>query len=219
MRSIRFKGGGARLAVGKILCLGRNYAKHIDEMKGTLPAKPMLFFKPSTALVSPGEPIRLPYFSSEIHHEVELVVVIGKPMCQASEEEALGCVAGYAVGLDLTARDWQREAKRRGEPWAVAKGFDGSAPVSEVTPTDEVGDPGDLAIELLVNGKTRQSGRTSEMIFKIPHVLSYASGIFTLEPGDLFFTGTPSGVSHIEPGDVLEAKIERVGSARWQVEK
>jgi 2-keto-4-pentenoate hydratase/2-oxohepta-3-ene-1,7-dioic acid hydratase in catechol pathway len=219
MKSVKFKQSNATLAVGKILCLGRNYAKHIDEMKGTLPDKPMLFFKPSTALVSPGEPIRLPYFSSEVHHEVELVVVIGKQMREVSEEDVPACVAGYAVGLDLTARDLQTEAKKRGGPWAVSKGFDCSAPVSEVTPADEVGDPSDLAIELRVNGETRQSGRTSEMIFKIPRALSYASGIFTLERGDLFFTGTPAGVSPIKPGDVLEAEIERVGGARWQVAK
>jgi len=217
MRTIKFKGSAHELTVGKIVCVGQNYAKHIEEMKGTRPEKPVLFFKPSTAIIHPGEAIRLPDFSSEIHHEVELVVVVGETMRHVAADRTLALVAGYAVGLDLTARDLQRDAKKRGGPWATAKGFDGSAPISEVAPSDEVGDAGDLAIELRVNGQIRQSGRTSDMLFKIPELLAYASGIFTLEPGDLLFTGTPSGVSALHSGDVLETEIERVGATPWQV--
>jgi 2-keto-4-pentenoate hydratase/2-oxohepta-3-ene-1,7-dioic acid hydratase in catechol pathway len=219
MKKIRFRGSGNEIAVGKILCVGQNYAKHIEEMKGTRPENPVLFFKPSTALVSPVEPIRLPGFSKEVHHEVELVVVIGKVMRHVSQEDALAHVGGYAVGIDLTARDWQREAKKQGGPWAVAKGFDGSAPLSEITPADEVGDPGDLAIQLSMNGEIRQSARTSEMLFSLPELLAFASRIFTLEPGDLLFTGTPSGVGPISAGDRIEVEIERVGRAAWQVER
>jgi 2-keto-4-pentenoate hydratase/2-oxohepta-3-ene-1,7-dioic acid hydratase in catechol pathway len=218
MRKVVFRGSRHELAVGKIIGVGHNYAKHIEEMKATRPEEPMLFFKPSTAIVAPGDSIRIPDFSSDVHHEVELVVVTGKEMHRVGPEEAVDCVAGYAVGLDLTARDWQREARESGGPWAVAKGFDGSAPVSEIAPAEEVGDPSDLRIELLINGDLRQSARTSEMLFKIPELLSYASGIFTLEPGDLMYTGTPSGVGAIHSGDVLDAEIERVGRARWQVE-
>jgi 2-keto-4-pentenoate hydratase/2-oxohepta-3-ene-1,7-dioic acid hydratase in catechol pathway len=217
MKTIQFKGNTRELTVGKIVCVGQNYAKHIEEMKGTRPESPVLFFKPSTAIVHPGEPIQLPGFSSEVHHEVELVVVLGETMRHVSADQALTHVAGYAVGLDLTARDVQSAAKKRGGPWAVAKGFDGSAPVSEAVPADEVGDASDLAIELRVNGDIRQSGRTSDMLFKIPEILAYASEIFTLEPGDLLFTGTPSGVSALHPGDVLETEIERIGATRWQV--
>jgi 2-keto-4-pentenoate hydratase/2-oxohepta-3-ene-1,7-dioic acid hydratase in catechol pathway len=218
MKNVRFRQGGSQLAVGKILCVGQNYIKHIEEMKGSRPEEPVLFFKPPTALVSPEETIRYPDFSSDVHHEVELVVVIGNVMRRISEKESLSHVAGYAVGIDLTARDRQRVAKKRGGPWAVAKGFDGSAPVSEVAPAEEVGDPGDLAMELRVNGELRQSARTSEMLFKIPELLAYASNIFTLEPGDLFFTGTPSGVGPIRPGDRIDVEIERVGRAQWLVE-
>jgi len=218
MRVIQFRGSSRELTVGKIVCVGQNYLKHIEEMKATRPEKPVLFLKPGTALLGPDEPIRLPAFSSEIHHEVELVVVVGRQMRRAAADHAFECVAGYAVGLDLTARDWQREAKKQGGPWAVAKGFDGAAPVSEVASAEDVGDPGDLAIELRVNGAVRQSARTSEMIFKVPELLAYASGIFTLEPGDLVFTGTPSGVGLIQSGDVLDARIERIGAARWRVE-
>jgi 2-keto-4-pentenoate hydratase/2-oxohepta-3-ene-1,7-dioic acid hydratase in catechol pathway len=181
MRTIKFKGGARKLTVGKIVCVGQNYAKHIEEMKGTRPNKPVLFFKPSTAIFQPGEAIRLPDFSSEVHHEVELVAVVGDTMRHVSAGRALARVAGYAVGLDLTARDLQREAKRRGGPWAVANGFDGSAPISKAAPADEVGDADDLAIELRVNGEIRQSVRTSDMIFKIPELLAYASSIFTSE--------------------------------------
>lgn len=217
MRKVKFRQSQRELSVGKILCVGQNYAKHIEEMKAARPDKPMLFFKPSTALVPPGKSIELPRFSSEVHHEVELVVVIGQTMHRIEADQALDHVAGYAVGLDLTARDWQREAKKQGLPWAVAKGFDGSAPVSELAPADEVGDPSDLAIELRVRGELRQSARTSDMLFQVPEILSYASTFFTLEPGDLVFTGTPSGVGPISRGDVLEAQIERVGLARWHV--
>lgn len=205
------------MAVGKIVCLARNYAEHAREMKGEVPESPVLFLKPPTALVAPGATLHLPDFSSEIHHEVELVVVIGRKAQRVSTTEAMGFVLGYGVGLDLTARDLQKRAKERGEPWSAAKGFDGSAPVSEIAPADEVGDPGDLAIELRVNGELRQSGRTSQMVFKTANIIAFVSTIFTLEPGDLLFTGTPSGVGPVRLGDVLEASIERVGRARWEV--
>jgi 2-keto-4-pentenoate hydratase/2-oxohepta-3-ene-1,7-dioic acid hydratase in catechol pathway len=217
MGIVRFKGSGREISVGKIVCMGQNYAKHVEELKTRIPDKPMLFFKPSTALLGPDEPIRLPQFSSNIHYEAELVALIGKRARYISASEALQFVGGYAVGLDLTARDVQSEARKRGEAWAVAKGFDGSAPVSEITSAEDVGDPGDLSIELRLNEEIRQSARTSEMIFKIPDIIAYASGIFTLEPGDLVFTGTPSGVGAIRSGDILEARIERVGTARWKV--
>ncbi len=217
MGIVRFRDSGQEMSVGKILCLGQNYAKHAAEMNMPVPDKPVLFFKPSTALLTPGGSIELPEFSSDVHHEVELVAVMGELARGAAADDALQLVAGYGVGLDLTARDWQTEARERGQPWAVAKGFDGSAPVSEITSAEEVGNPGDLAIELRVNGEVRQSSRTSEMVFQLPDIIAYISGIFTLEPGDLIFTGTPSGIGPIRSGDVLEADIERVGSARWQV--
>ncbi len=217
MGIVRFKVTGQEIAVGKIVCMGQNYAKHIEELKTRVPDKPMLFFKPSTALLNSGDPIRLPDFSKNIHFETELVALIDKQARHISSAEALQCVGGYAVGLDLTARDVQVEARKHGEAWAVAKGFDGSAPMSEITPAEEVGDPGDLEIELRLNGEVRQSARTADMIFKTEDIISYASSVFTLEPGDLVFTGTPSGVGVIRSGDELEARIERVGAVRWEV--
>ncbi len=145
------------------------------------------------------------------------MAVIGRRARGVTAGEALGRVAGYAVGLDLTARDLQAEAKRRGEPWAVAKGFDGSAPLSRVRPADEVGDPNDLGLELRVNGAVRQSARTSLMLFSTAELVAYASSVFTLEPGDLLFTGTPAGVGPLDPGDRLEAELQGVVSARWEV--
>jgi len=203
--------------VGKIVCLARNYAEHAREMKGEMPESPVVFLKPSTALVGPGAALRLPDFSSQIHHEVELVVAIGRTARGVAASEAMRHVLGYGVGLDLTARDLQKRAKERGEPWAAAKGFDGSAPVSEIAPAEAVGEPSDLAIELRVNGELRQSGRTSQMVFKTADIIAFVSTLFTLEPGDLLFTGTPSGVGPVAAGDVLEAAIERVGRARWEV--
>ena len=205
------------IVVGKIVCVGRNYAAHVQEMEGTTKARPVLFLKPATALLPPGFPIRLPAFSTEIHHEVEMVALVGQQLRSASPEEAQDGVAGYGVGLDLTARDFQSEAKSRGEPWAVPKGFDGSAPMSTIRGASVVGDVGDLAIELRVNGEVRQSARTSSMLHSLPELLAHASQFFTLEPGDLFFTGTPAGVGPLAVGDVLEATLEKVGEARWEV--
>ncbi len=217
MRTVRFRDNGDELAVGKILCVGQNYAKHVEEMQGRMPTEPMLFFKPATAIVREGAAIVLPPFTSDVHHEVELVLVIGKDMRHVGEDDVASHLAGYAVGLDLTARDIQRKAKKEGKPWAIAKGFDGSAPVSDVCPAGEA-EPADLLVELRVNGELRQSGRTSDMIFGIPKLLSFMSSIFTLERGDLIFTGTPSGVASLAAGDLLEASVENVAAAQWVVE-
>ena len=217
MRTIRFQDNGEELSVGKILCIGQNYAKHVAEMNNPMPIEPMLFFKPATAIVREGDTIVLPSFTSNIHHEVELVLVIGKDMWQVDQHAASSHVAGYAVGLDLTARDIQQKAKKEGKPWAISKGFDCSAPVSNFSRAGKA-DPADLLLELNVNGKLRQSGRTSDMIFKIPKLLSFISSIFTLERGDLVFTGTPSGVASLQGGDLLEASLEHVARAQWIVE-
>lgn len=206
------RGSGERLEVGKILAVGRNYSEHIAEM-GHDPnaAPPVLFVKPSTALVHDGGDVRIPRGLGSVHHEVELVVVIGKPGRAIPVETALEHVAGYAVGLDMTLRDLQAEAKKSGGPWASAKGFDTSAPVSLVAPRDEVGDGSGLALTLAVNGRIRQQDTTSRMIHGVPQLLAMASRLFTLERGDLLFTGTPSGVGPVAAGDRLIAELERVG--------
>ena len=148
-----------------------------------------------------------PPYSLSLHHELELVVAIGTVARRISSEAALDYVLGYAVGLDMTLRDVQTAAKRRGHPWSVAKGFDTSAPVSAVVPAAMVPDPTDLAFELKVNGELRQHGRASDMTLSIPDLLAFVSRIFTLEPGDLVFTGTPAGVGEVFPGDLLHASL------------
>jgi 2-keto-4-pentenoate hydratase/2-oxohepta-3-ene-1,7-dioic acid hydratase in catechol pathway len=191
-----------------MLCLGKNYEKHAREMGGEVPADPVVFMKPATALVRSGGTVQIPRVSKEMHHELELVVVIGETARDVGEDVALDCVLGYAVGLDMTLRDLQAKAKQRGEPWTIAKGFDSSAPISEVVPRELVADPHALSLRLAVNGETRQHGSTGDMILGVPRIISYLSSIFTLERGDCIFTGTPEGVGQVIAGDRLYAEIE-----------
>ena len=206
---------------GKIVCLGRNYLEHAREMGQTeLPHdwRPLVFLKPSSALCSAPSPIVLPPWSSEVHHEVELVVEVGSALCQASETEAMEAVAGYRVGLDLTARDVQAAAKKKGWPWSVAKGFDSSAPVSSMVPRGMCrGDPLSSRIWLSVNGELRQEANTASMMLGVPATLAWLSTLFTLEPGDLIFTGTPSGVGPIRSGDTIDCGVDAVGRLTMHV--
>jgi acylpyruvate hydrolase len=212
MKNAKFCGERDHIAVGKILCLGRNYPEHAKEMKAETPTTPVVFLKPSTALLDDGGIVLIPPFSSELHHEVEMVVAIGRPGKNIPRASALDHVAGYAVGLDMTLRDVQSEAKKKGLPWSVAKGFDTSAPVSEFVRPSKVRDPHNLAITLRVNGELRQSSSTKNMIFTVTDIIAYLSTVFTLEAGDLIFTGTPEGVGPARPGDSLTAELESVGS-------
>ncbi len=202
---IELPGVGSHVKPGKLVCVGRNYERHAAEMKSTVLSEPMLFLKPSSALVPSGGTIVIPPMTRSVHHEVELVLVIGSTARHVSLEEAASCVGGYAVGLDMTARDLQAEAKKDGRPWSVAKGFDTFAPLGEFVDAQAVRDPSDLLLELRVNGQVVQSGSTSDMIFSPAFLVHYASRIFTLEPGDLIFTGTPEGVGPVTDGDVLLA--------------
>ena len=195
------------MPVGKIVAVGRNYREHVREMGVPEDDPPVLFLKPSTAIVTDGGVVARPPFSLSLHHELELVVAIGNGGRRIPEASALDHVLGYAVGLDMTLRDVQTAAKRRGHPWAVAKGFDTSAPISAAVPAAMIPDPKELAFELKVNGELRQHGRASEMIMGIPEMLAFISRIFTLEPGDLVFTGTPAGVGEVYPGDLLHASL------------
>jgi 2-keto-4-pentenoate hydratase/2-oxohepta-3-ene-1,7-dioic acid hydratase in catechol pathway len=204
---VSYLGSGERIRVGKIMCLGRNYRDHAKEMGAEAPAEPVVFLKPATALLGPGGVVRLPSFSREVHHEVEVVVLLSKGGRDIRPENAMNHVGGFAVGLDLTARDVQGAAKKQGLPWTVSKGFDTSAPVSSFVPMDRVRDPGRLPFTLSVNGVHRQGGNTADMIFSVSAIVSYLSTVFTLEAGDLIFTGTPEGVAAIASGDRLEARL------------
>ncbi len=198
---------GLTLKPGKLLCIGRNYAEHVREMGDVadLPTEPVVFLKPATALVRSGEEIVIPPQSQDVHHEVEIVAVVGRGGKDIPEAQALEHVGAYALGLDMTARDVQRKAKEMRAPWSVAKGFDTFAPLGPLTDADEIADPQALHLQLAVNGEVRQAGHTRDMIFPVAFVVAYLSRIFTLEPGDLIYTGTPEGVGPVQSGDVLEA--------------
>ena len=208
------QGSGLRLRVGKILAVGRNYADHIAEMGNARSVPPVLFLKPPSALVHDGGIVTLPAGLGQVHHEVELVVVIGRAGRAIEEGSALDHVYGYAVGLDLTLRDLQNEAKKKGEPWDLAKGFDGSAPVSLVVPRDRVDDVAALGLTLDVNGQRRQEGSVGAMLHGVAALVAYASRWITLERGDLLFTGTPSGVGPLAPGDDVVASLSDLVTLR-----
>lgn len=216
---VTLPGSPEPFTVGKILCIGRNYAAHAAEMKSDVPTSPMVFLKPPSSVVRNGGEVVLPRQSSDVHHEVEVVVLIGKGGKDIAESEALGHVAGYAVGLDMTARDIQAVAKSKGHPWTVAKGFDSFAPLGDFVTASEVGDPQSLGIRLRVNGSVRQEGSTSEMIFPVARLVSWCSGVMSLERGDLIYTGTPEGVAAVVAGDVLEATADNLPALRVSVRR
>jgi 2-keto-4-pentenoate hydratase/2-oxohepta-3-ene-1,7-dioic acid hydratase in catechol pathway len=207
MKSVILRGEDKFYTVGKIICLGQNYAEHAKEMKFEVPASPVFFFKPPSAIIHGGGQIILPEISHDVHHEVEMTILIGKKGYNIHRSAALSHIAGYGIGLDMTMRDIQNEAKKKGLPWALAKGFDTSAPVSEFIPAETIGDPGSLNVRLFINGKLRQSSSTGKFVFPVDKVIAYISQFITIEPGDIIFTGTPEGVSRVEHGDSLEASL------------
>jgi 2-keto-4-pentenoate hydratase/2-oxohepta-3-ene-1,7-dioic acid hydratase in catechol pathway len=203
--------GGAALALGKVLAVGRNYADHAAEMKA--PAEPVIFMKPPTAVRGPGIPVELPRDRGAVHHELEVVVWLAAGGSRLDETEAEACVGAYGLGLDLTLRDVQDRAKEKRQPWTLAKGFDASLPLSEFVPASEIPDPHALDMRLLVNGSLRQQTSTSLMLLTVPRLLAYISSWITLQPGDLVLTGTPAGVGPVLPGDeavmILEGYLEQ----------
>ncbi|CDQ99739.1 acylpyruvase FAHD1, mitochondrial [Oncorhynchus mykiss] len=201
----------------KIICVGRNYADHAKELNNVVPTEPVLFLKTPSAYLTEGSPILIPKYSNSVHHEIELGVVIGKGGTAIPQSSAMQHVAGYALCLDMTARDVQDDCKSKGLPWTLAKAFNTSCPVSEFIPKERIPDPGNVKIWLNVNGQMRQNGCTSQMIFSIPFLISYISEIITLEEGDLILTGTPKGVSAVQVHDELHAGIDDVVSMTFKV--
>jgi len=206
-----------KFEVGKIVCVGQNYVKHIEEMSAKRSKQPVLFLKPSTSILHIGETILLPNFSNEVHHEVELALLIGKKAKSINQQDWKSHIAGTTVALDLTLRDLQSEAKEKGLPWSVSKGFDGSCPIGNFKPFCEADSLDNLKIQLKKNGELKQSGNTSQMIFPPEVLIAYISTIFTLEPGDIVLTGTPAGVGQLQSGDEIEADIEKVASITFTV--
>ena len=211
MHEVKMKGQADPIPVGKIICMGRNYVAHIEELNNQAPGAPMFFIKPTTALAPLEEPILIPSYSQKARHELELALIMGKPLFQAKEEDVYPAVAGYAVSIDVTLQDVQDKLKEKGHPWEIAKAFDGSCPISEFVPAAEVSDPQDLMITMQVNGEQRHNDSTALMIYKIPQIVAAASQYFTLEVGDIVLTGTPAGVGSLKPGDKLEMEIAQVG--------
>lgn len=209
--SLPVVGSDQRFPVRRIYCVGRNYADHAIEM-GHDPSKepPFFFQKNPDNLRSDGQ-FPYPAQSSDVHHEVELVVALHRGGRDIAPEQALSHVFGYAIGLDMTRRDLQGEAKKAGRPWEVGKAFEASAPCGPINPASAVGHLAQGAISLQVNGQLRQQGNLNQLIWKTADMLAYLSSYFELAPGDLIFTGTPAGVGPVQRGDVLLAQIEGLG--------
>jgi fumarylpyruvate hydrolase len=198
--------------VGRIYCVGRNYAEHAREMGHDPEREPPFFFmKPADAIVANGAAIPFPQVTRDLHHEIEMIVAIGKDGADIPVDKALDHVFGYGVGLDMTRRDLQGEAKKMGRPWEMGKAFDNSAPCTALKTVAMVGHPAKGAIWLKVNGAVKQKGDLAEMIWNVPEMISYLSKLITLRAGDVIMSGTPAGVGPVKAGDRLEGHVEGVG--------
>jgi len=203
----------------KIICIGRNYKDHAAELGNKLPQKPLMFFKPTSAYVTAGQPIKIPIGCKNLQHEVELAIIVGRRATKIEPGQAWDYVGGYALALDMTARDFQDEAKKQGHPWLLSKGFDTSCPVSDYISKDRLPDPHNVDLWLKVNGALKQKANTKEMIFDIPTMLSHATQYVTMEPGDLLLTGTPAGVSSLKDGDEIECGLGDILTMKFRVEQ
>lgn len=209
--SVPISNSGDQFPVHRIYCVGRNYEEHAKEMGYTGREPPFFFLKPADALlyVAPGETGVLPYpsLTSNFHHEVELVVAIGRAGKSIAAQDAMQYVYGYALGLDMTRRDLQNDMKKQGRPWCIGKAFDHSAPMGAITPAPDLPRINQASIELLVDGVVRQSSSIERLIWSIPEIIEHLSAAWQLEPGDLIFSGTPEGVAAVERGNTMTAKL------------
>jgi acylpyruvate hydrolase len=201
----------------RVFCIGRNYVEHVRELSNVLPTKPVVFIKPASCLIGPGEEIHFPKHGNELHHEVEIVVKVGREGKAQTEEEALSFISALTVGLDLTLRDVQGELKKKGLPWEIAKAFDQSAPIGDFIQYDRSLDLKNIPFGCKVNGVERQKGDTGKMIFSIQRLLVELGKIWQLRPGDLIYTGTPSGVGPLRIGDRIEVESDPIGSFSWSI--
>ena len=196
------------LPMGKIVCVGRNYAEHAKELGNEVPKSPLLFMKPATAAVELEKPFSIPADMGSVHHEVEIALLIGEQASSIAEDDAWSCISAVGVALDLTLRDVQDKLKAKGQPWEMAKAFDGACPLSNWVSLDKIRDKNNIQIRLEKNSEMKQDGYSGQMITSIPKLIAYISQFFTLEPGDVVLTGTPAGVGPIESGDVLKATLD-----------
>lgn len=209
MNTIKFA-NGTELSPSKIIGIGLNYVKHINEMKSIQQREPVIFLKPNSSLHDITQPIPIPKNDGAVHHEIELAVCIGKRGSNIAVESAEDYIEGFGLALDLTLRDIQGKAKSAGLPWAIAKGFDSSCPVSQFVKKELIANYNDLNLKLIINGHERQNSSTANMIFKIPFLIHYISRYFTLSEGDLIITGTPEGVGPLAEGDQINAGISGI---------
>ncbi len=209
-------GDRIKLPEGKVVCVGRNYAEHIYELNNPLPDDPVLFIKPSTSLCNIESHIRLPRDRGEVHHELEVALLLESKLTEASEIEALKSIKALGLGLDLTLRDLQSRQKSKGLPWEIAKAFDNSCPLSGFVAKEHFGDLADIEFSLAINGKVQQKASTASMLTSIPGLLSYISRHFTLLPGDIILTGTPAGVGPLTAGDLLTITLQDKFTVRTQ---
>ncbi|PIT13943.1 isomerase/hydrolase [Snodgrassella alvi] len=208
---------GQEATLGNIFCIGRNYSEHVKELHNAKPDEPVVFLKPTSSLAQSGDNIKLPSYSRDVHHECELVIYIKEDAIDVDEDKALNYVGGYAIGLDLTARDVQTELKNKGLPWEKAKGFPTAACVSHFIAPEKVGDIQTQDFCLKVNGEIRQQGNSRDMIFSCRQIISYLSRVYGLQAGDIIYTGTPEGVAAIKSGDELELIWPEKVKVKFQV--
>jgi fumarylpyruvate hydrolase len=211
------QGSDKLFPIHRVYCVGRNYAEHAIEMGHDPSKEPPFFFQKNPDNVVTDGTFPYPSKSSDVHHEIEMVVALSKGGENIPVESALDHVFGYGVGLDMTRRDLQGEAKKLGRPWEVGKAFEASAPCGPLVPASEIGHPTQGAVSLKVNGEVRQTGDLNQLIWKVPEMISYLSGLFTLQPGDIIMTGTPAGVGAVVRGDVLEGYVEGIGKIEVRV--
>lgn len=196
------------LPVGKVVCVGRNYADHAKELNNPIPQSPILFIKPATSVVEFEPSFEIPTDRGACHHETEIALLIGKQLSKVAPHQVEPAIAGIGIGLDLTLRDLQSQLKAKGHPWEQAKAFDGACPLTPFVPRGEFSDLGQLKVSLEVNGEVRQSGSSEQMLYPILELVAHMSHIFTLNPGDVVLTGTPAGVAPLHPGDQLIASLD-----------
>lgn len=200
-------GADIDLPVGKVVCVGRNYAAHAKELGNEVPDAPILFIKPASSLVHMTPSFAIPTDQGEVHHEIEIALLVGERLKNIDAETARWSMAGFGLALDLTLRDVQNTLKQKGHPWERAKAFDGACPVSRFIDARGVSWKQPIEISLDVNGETRQQGNSTQMLFPTFELVAHMSKVFTLEPGDIILTGTPSGVAALQPGDRLVARF------------
>jgi acylpyruvate hydrolase len=217
MKQIKIKNSSQSYPIGKIVCVGRNYAEHAKELGNEVPEKPVIFLKPVSAVIFSGGKIVHPSFSADMHYETELVLLIGETIKEAGEKEAEDAIIAYGVGLDMTLRDIQTELKKKGHPWTIAKGFDTSAVLSDFISKKDHNVTLKEEITLKVNDTERQHEKLNKMIFNHVQIVEYISSLMTLEEGDLIFTGTPAGVGKTVKGDRLHAEITGIAELECEV--